>query len=84
MCSNILILFSERENLNENYLEKSNFWALTSGYGHTRSLPRPKRKVKFKDDPPERPPPPAPERQTTSFQVVISNISHSILHLTNT
>ena len=63
------IIYSERDNLNENYLEKSNFWNMSSGSGHTRSLPRPKRKVKFKDDPPERPPPPAPERHTTSFQV---------------
>ena len=65
----MILCFSERDNLNENYLEKSSFWHLSSGYGQTRSLPRPKRKVKFKDDPPERPPPPAPERHTTSFQV---------------
>ena len=64
-----MYICSERENLNENYLEKSNFWNFSTGQGQTRSLPRPKRKVKFKDDPPERPPPPAPERHTTSFQV---------------
>ena len=56
--------------MNENYIEKNpNFWNYSSGCGQTRSLPRPKRKVKFKDDPPERPPPPAPERHTTSFKV---------------
>ena len=65
-----IIACSERDNLNENYIEKNpNFWNYSSGCGQTRSLPRPKRKVKFKDDPPERPPPPAPERHTTSFQV---------------
>ena len=65
-----IISCSERDNLNENYIEKNpNFWNYSSGCGQTRSLPRPKRKVKFKDDPPERPPPPAPERHTTSFQV---------------
>ena len=66
----LIIDCSERDNLNENYIEKNpNFWNYSSGCGQTRSLPRPKRKVKFKDDPPERPPPPAPERHTTSFKV---------------
>ena len=39
----------------------------------SRSLPRAKRKVKFEDEAPERPPPPAPERQNTSFKVIVTS-----------
>ena len=47
--------------LNDSYLNKghSEFW--------TGSLNRPKKSVKFDDQPPARPPPPAPERQQNQF-----------------
>ncbi len=54
----------------ESYLSKSDFW--------TGSLNRPKRRVKFEDEPPARPPPPAPMRQE-SLNVISNRNQHQFM-----